>query len=288
MGFCSRKSLDQAALEHLQTLVDDKDVDINCKSPKTFNSPLLLLCRYNQSQSLYPAIKILLKRKDIHLQHKNIFGHNALSLVSRYYRRQEDMIDIVRLLVVKYRISVTDAKDPSKRNSLILLCQFYSGENLQELVELLLDNGSDASYTSPHGDGLRNPLILACTYYKKSNLIDLVKLLLDRGTSVNQRDRAGDNAFNLLCANYTAHNLKDILQLLVDHQIITTFKNKFGFNALLHLCKKQGSRRDLIELVKFLKDNLVEMNAEDRKGRLAYLYLKDIKHRLAIKKLLLS
>ena len=285
MGFCSRKSLDQAALEHLQTLANDESVDINCTSPKTSNSPLLLLCRFNQSQSLYQAIKILLKRKDIDRQHKNKFGHNALSLVARYYSN-EDIIDIIRLLVIKYPVSVTDVKDKSKRNVLILLCQFYSGENLPELVELLLDNGADATSTSPHGNGLRNPLILVCTYYRKSNLIDLVELLLDRGTSVNQRDHFGDSAFNLLCAYYTGHNLKDILQLLIDRQAIATFKNKFGFNALLHLCKKQGSRRDLVDLVQFLKTNLVEMDAENRNGRKAYWYLKDKRHRLAIKQLL--
>lgn len=45
------------------------------------NSPLLRLCRHNQNRSLYPAIKILLKRKDIDRRHKNKFGHNALSLM---------------------------------------------------------------------------------------------------------------------------------------------------------------------------------------------------------------
>lgn len=54
MEFCGREALDAPAIEHIGDLISREDVDINFKSmyknAKSKNTPLLLLCRKNQSQ----------------------------------------------------------------------------------------------------------------------------------------------------------------------------------------------------------------------------------------------
>ena len=61
-------------------------------------TPILNLCRFNESTSLYPALKALLERKDIDLALRDNMGRNSLFLLTRYYPL-DDLIDCIQLLI---------------------------------------------------------------------------------------------------------------------------------------------------------------------------------------------
>ena len=120
----------------LRILALDKDCNIKCTDLNGY-PPLLVLCKNNQSDSLYQSLKALLKRKDIDLVHTNDCGHrvSALTLLCRFYPLP-DLIDCVRLLI-RRGLSV-DLKEKDGRNALYLLCQFYPNDDLIDIGRLLV------------------------------------------------------------------------------------------------------------------------------------------------------
>lgn len=111
-------------------------MDVNCFAKCVGGTPLLLLCRNNQSDTLYFCLKSLLERKEVDLsQLTKKMGHNALTLLCRHYRNS-DLIDCVRLLI-KRGVDLT-VKDRDKRNAMMLLCEFYSQRNLIDIARLMI------------------------------------------------------------------------------------------------------------------------------------------------------
>jgi len=138
LNLCSRKRLNVEEATRLRILALDKNCNIKCTDLNGY-PPLLVLCKNNQSDSLYPSLKALLKRKDIDLVHTNDCGHrvSALTLLCRFYPLR-DLIDCVRLLI-RRGLSV-DLKEKDGRNSLYLLCQFYPNDDLIDIGRLLIHN----------------------------------------------------------------------------------------------------------------------------------------------------
>lgn len=138
LNLCSQKSLNAEEATRLRILASDKNVNMKCTDLNGY-PPLLVLCKNNQSNSLYPSLKALLKRKDIDLIHCNEIHQrvSALTLLCRFYPLR-DLIDCVRLLI-RRGLSV-DLKEKDERNSLYLLCQFYPNDDLIDIARLLVYN----------------------------------------------------------------------------------------------------------------------------------------------------
>ena len=127
--------MDATETAHLQRLASDKVIDINCTDLNGF-TPLLVLCRNNRSNSLYPSLKALLRREDIDIKCSSVHSPvSPLILLCRYYPLG-DLIDSVRLLI--QRGVAVDLKDKDGRDSLYLLCQYYPGECLIDIARLLV------------------------------------------------------------------------------------------------------------------------------------------------------
>ena len=121
-------------------LVSDETVSINYVQAYTLNTPLLLLCRYNHSDSLYPCLKAILQRPDLEVNAANKYREGALILLSRYCNHQM-LIECVRILI-EGGICV-QATERNGKPALLLLCEFYLGDNLADIVRLLLDNSAN-------------------------------------------------------------------------------------------------------------------------------------------------
>ena len=146
---------DEIAL--LSNLAARDSVNINCIKQSSRETPLMLLCRHNQSGSLYPALKELLKWKEIDLSLTNSRGHSALTLLCRY-NGHTNLIDCLELLVkngVNIKEKITVKK--STRNALDLLSLYYRGQNLMDIVLLLLKNGAELSAEAEHELRSLNP-----------------------------------------------------------------------------------------------------------------------------------
>jgi len=108
-------------------------------SPET-NTPIVLLCRRNASDSLLPALRILTDRKDIDLNSKNIEQYSALMHLCRYCSHK-NLLDCVKLLIDR-GIRVED-REKGGRNSLFFLCQYHTGEDLVSVAQILINKSRD-------------------------------------------------------------------------------------------------------------------------------------------------
>ena len=90
-NLCSLKELNESKLTRLQSLALNKKVDINHLAGY-WQTALLLICRYNQSETLYVCLQILLQNNKLDVNAVDSFGQTALALLCRYYSKK-NLID---------------------------------------------------------------------------------------------------------------------------------------------------------------------------------------------------
>ena len=143
LELCREKNLTNDDLTLLRQLIYSENVNTNCTPKNSRETPLLLLCQNNRSDSLYPALQALLEWEGINVDAINRYGHSALTLLSSHHKKK-NLVDCIKLLI-KYGVNVNKGvrmiKDNSRRNALGFLVRNYKRENLPEIVFLLLNNG---------------------------------------------------------------------------------------------------------------------------------------------------
>ena len=165
MDLCSRETLSGSQLTRFCELTKDKDVDVNCFAKCVGGTPLLLLCRNNQSDSLYFCLRTLLDREDVNLsQLTKKMGHNALTLLCRHYPNT-DLLDCVRLFL-KRGVDHT-IKDRDKRNAMMLLCEFYSQRNLIDIARLMIYYNIDLFHSAEQSVAI----LQKRTFLQESNIL---------------------------------------------------------------------------------------------------------------------
>ena len=173
LRLCSRPSLDQTDLARLLHLIKEDKVAINSQRHKTFETPLMCLCRYNMSESLLPTLKAMLEREDLDLTLKDLTSHNALTVLFRY-NQHHTVIDCARLLISR-GIDCTN-QDKLQRTALHLVCKFFKGKGMLPCVQLLVEQ--DIAVTIIDNKG-RTALYHLCKNYKEDNFIEVARLLID-------------------------------------------------------------------------------------------------------------
>ena len=133
LDLCCKKDLTHSERIRLRELAVDKDVDINRERGRC--SPLLCICRSNQSLSLYRCLRSLLLNEGIDVNVRTDKDFTALSLLTRYYRLP-NLIDCVQLLLDR-NINV-HFKTKYFKNALHYLCEFYELDNLMDIAKLLV------------------------------------------------------------------------------------------------------------------------------------------------------
>ena len=106
-----------------------------------------------------------------------------------------------------------------------ILCACYSyAQNMKDLIDLVIESGSDVNAKA--GEEEINALHLLCRYYRGENLLEMIDYLIQKGVSPHAKKRDGMNAFRYLCQTYRGHNLKEILEFLIDKYDIDTSPEK--------------------------------------------------------------
>ena len=134
MDLCCKKDLNRDERIRLRELAVDKDVDINCVRGKN-GPPLLCLCRFNQSLSLFKCLRSLLQNKAIDVNVQTDKHFTALTLLTRYYQLP-NLIDCVQLLLDR-NINV-HFKTGYEKNALHYLAEYYELDNLIEIARLIV------------------------------------------------------------------------------------------------------------------------------------------------------
>ena len=127
----SQRNLDATQMLRFREIVTDPSINVDCKT-RYGETPLLLLCTRNQSDSLLPALQALLRRKDVNIE-ATYWGYNALNLLIRFYNK-ENLFRCASLLISRgIRVVDADGLQP-----LLIVCHFYSGEDLIDVCRLLV------------------------------------------------------------------------------------------------------------------------------------------------------
>ena len=120
-------------------LVSTNELDVNSKSTKCY-SLILQLCRYNRSKSLYPCLKSILTRDDVHLK-VNYRSNNILMLLCHQYPLANELMDSIRLLV-KRGFDINE-KNNENKTALSLLSENVKLKNFVDIAPLLINDQSD-------------------------------------------------------------------------------------------------------------------------------------------------
>lgn len=172
---CSLRDPSEAEVEHLIRLVQqDGCIDDDHCVDQLGMTPLLLLCRHNQSSDhLRQCIKVILEdgRVDVNYNSARLYGgYNALHFLCWFYPHS-DLIDHARLLIDKGIDVNRKTRAGAFRPTLLLDDQPREYDW----------NSSDRG---PRGS---TPLHLLCFRYRHDNLVDLVQLLIVSGVHVSAR-----------------------------------------------------------------------------------------------------
>ena len=145
LNLSSQSSLSDEKVTRFVEILADTEVNVNCK--RYSSTPILILCRSNPSESLYPCLKSILAREDVDLKMTTSQGNNALMLLSRYYPMSNPLIDCIRLLV-NHGFDINE-KNKDKKPALFLLSQNPStSKNLIDVARLLINEKSDFKIVS--------------------------------------------------------------------------------------------------------------------------------------------
>ena len=91
-----------------------------------------------------------------------------------------------------------------------------------------------------------NALHLVCRNYHGDNLINIVRLLIDKGINVNAKDNEDWNALHVVCCYNNGDNLIEIVRLLIDSGINVKAKALDISNSSMLFSTSKLSAQDIL------------------------------------------
>lgn len=225
----------------------DAEVNVNHIDSEGM-APLLNICWNHKSDRLYECIEILLRRTDLDIDVKEMGQRaNALAMVCRYYSGYK-LLDIVELLL-KHKIEA-DSKNKNDENVLMGLCINYKKDNIIDIIRILLTQPAiSQNLNAVNKDMGWNVLVLLCYHYNGKNLLDVTRFLLEKGVQIDTEYNKHYNALIAVSLKYKNDTLIDVVRLLILHKIDVNWTNPLsGDNALIVLCKNY-SDTNLLNIV---------------------------------------
>lgn len=237
-------------------------------------SLLLTVCKSSSKDKFKCAEKLLsspeIFRIDINKTDEE--NRNALTCLLENPAAEEadNILKLAKLLIDK-QIDVNRKTINGFTALGLAIKNFGSLDRTNELIKLLLENGSDPNVScNTNGWTLIN---LACRYYQHDGLIDVLRLLIDRGAQLEHRTANGNNALTLLALNYQQNNMADVIGLLIDAGADVNCKSNKNWNALLMVCCYYKSIEGLFPAVKLLVDRGINVKEKTRDDNLTVLHL---------------
>ena len=278
---CKLEKLNKTQLARFHQLAQDREVDVNFTEAEKKLTPLLCLCWMHESVRLFECIQALLKRDELDVNFRDS-GEclNALAMVCRWYPGPS-LHNIVRLLLDFG--SQVDTVDDKGADALIVLCANYTRRNLVDVARLLLENGSNINAVSSEYGW--NALIYLCENYAEDNLLDNLRLLLRYGSRLDVAGSKEGNALIVVCGSYKRNSLIDIVRLFIQNGIdVTATHPTSGANALITLCSAYNGD-NLYEIIEMLLAAGSNVNALgiDQANALLHLAIHRSDHRDFIK-----
>lgn len=181
-----------------------------------------------------------------------------------------------------YINATTMTPNDEEMTPLHLICHYYKGGNLIELMKDLLLNGADVNAKAikvkitPYRPftGL-TPLHLIFVVRKNCSLIDIVQLLLENGADVNAKNEHGDTPVHYACFYYRdLDDMMGIVRLFIQKDADLNVKNKDGRTPLHHLFSSNKCDNLMAGIARLLINHGADVNVkEENKFETPFHYL---------------
>ena len=238
MELCRLPHLNRPGVDRLKTLASDEQVNLNC-CDKYGRSPLLLLCFYNQSDSLYKYVQYLLQSKRVDVNLTSSIGWNPLPTVCNIYGGRK-LLEIVKLFI-RYNIDLKSTSNRTGWNvlfALILNPQLGPDPRLFEIIKVLVDAGLDVNYKDK--DGTNILLALTEKHHRHPDYAKIVRFLADKGLNVNVKSVKGKPVVHMICELLARDkDLVPVIKLLIHCGVDVFARDDEGDNTY-NVLKKYG------------------------------------------------
>ena len=224
---------------------------------------LIQLCkkaRYWKTSS-FDRFQRLVQDPNVNVNYTDDKGLTGLLLLC-WKPKHADLLNCIEVLFLRPDLDLS-VLDAGEWNALPIVCRWYRGTKLPEIVDLFLQRGMDPNTFDRGGD---NALIVACANVKHENLFEVVQLLIQNGIQINATNSKNWNALHALFYNYKGQTVMEIAQLLLDAGIEVEVKTKDGWNALLVLTQNHLNYPDFVSMLKQLIRKGADLRASDQHG----------------------
>ena len=208
-----RNNASEYFYQFIESLLRWDNLNINFQDREGWNA-LLLVCHNSRGKQLVEVVQLLL-RKGIDINATNFHGWNALHCLCRNFRGDvpSKLLSLVTLLLDE-GIDL-NAKAPDGSNCLNALCTNFSHrrhKDFFQVLKLLIERGAEVDAKDANG---RNCLLILCAEYTGNDLIDVIRLLVEQGRiDVNACNKNGRKAVDFLL-NRGFTQKSEIVQLLL-------------------------------------------------------------------------
>ena len=251
-------------------------INENCANKKAaIQDPLLLLCDRKQriystdSQCQCPTKDQLrfVTKTDLAKTNIQLELSNGKMICTNY--SENNMEAVTRLLIPQ---DETDDKFDTYRTTLLLLCRFYSRDNLIDLVQKIIKKNPVAvKETTAAGS---NALLVLCAFSSNNKIVQVVELLIGNGINVNEKGKYGYNALMALLQYSTSNQIDQVTELLIKKGTHLQEVDESGKNALSILCAFSKSSK-ILSVVKILIKNGINSRQKDKNEKTAADYMRE-------------
>ena len=268
LELCYNAVLEKDEMNRFCQLVEDTTVNINCKD-HAGRTPLLLVSSKVKSES-----KTLFKCISALLRRPDVQvnatfdGWNCLFLILHYYSGTQ-VEEIVNMLI-QAGIDLSFTID-SGDNILTFFYRTSKSTKFLNVTRALIERGIDLNHQN---DNLDNALTLLCRWYSGDDFMEIARLLINSGINVQNENRHRDNALLILCRHFSGHSLLEVVRLLIESGTSLDTVGSYGYTALHSLCE-QFHHRSFFDIVNLLIKKKINVKLLDNNQLSARQILKN-------------
>ena len=231
MHLCSKENLEDNDFNRIGELAQDPQVNLNYRSEDQAGGTPLILLCSSNKNQLLECVETLLKREGTDVNLTDDQGSSALIQLCQHYQGN-DLIDVIRLLI-RHGIYVDS-------RALLNLCQFHEGKSLKEALRTFLDCDPQMLWSKNDKDDTVFTVLFGRTKKQNSriNLVKIVRFLMKRGLELDP---------------------------LRFHQLVNS-RNRQGRNAL-HVLSTGECSEHFIPLIQQLRNGKIDITGVDREGQ---------------------
>lgn len=190
---------------------------------------------------------------------------NALLILCAFYS-QDNLIDLVNRLIIDNFVDVTTVSAVTRFSPLTLLCRYYKGNQMVQIAELLIEQGVDVSHQDVYG---HNALTSLLRWSESDKILEVAQLLIAMGVDINKANNYLDNGLMLLCHYSKSDKILQLAKLLLSKGIdINQINLSYGQNALMELCQ-YSKNNHMFQMAQLLISEGIDVNHTNRYGETA-------------------